>query len=152
VALSSLLCFNVISDQSLILVFTSGLIRHVKSAEGADSFIPILIFVVLKANPEHLLSNVESAPFPSLCGVPLLTKALGISTASEVQTSCKVKPDIIYPAWYVLVTVFQSIQMTFFRWAQFLSSKRWITPLFRISRRKNLNGAAVRCTSFTLLF
>ncbi|KAF8586054.1 hypothetical protein K439DRAFT_1387685 [Ramaria rubella] len=36
-----------------------GLIRHVKMTEGADSFIPILIFVVLKANPEHLLSNVE---------------------------------------------------------------------------------------------
>ncbi|KAF8494247.1 hypothetical protein JB92DRAFT_3147156 [Gautieria morchelliformis] len=36
-----------------------GLIRHMKLSEGADSFIPILIFVVLKANPEHLLSNVE---------------------------------------------------------------------------------------------
>ncbi|KAF8527325.1 hypothetical protein JB92DRAFT_2698831 [Gautieria morchelliformis] len=36
-----------------------GLIRHLKLSEGADSFIPILIFVVLKANPEHLLSNVE---------------------------------------------------------------------------------------------
>ncbi|KIK01464.1 hypothetical protein K443DRAFT_678328 [Laccaria amethystina LaAM-08-1] len=36
-----------------------GLIRHLKKEEGADSFIPILIFVVLKANPEHLLSNVE---------------------------------------------------------------------------------------------
>ncbi|KAJ7446801.1 hypothetical protein FB451DRAFT_1148368 [Mycena latifolia] len=36
-----------------------GLIRHLKKEEGADSFVPILIFVVLKANPEHLLSNVE---------------------------------------------------------------------------------------------
>ncbi|TDL26743.1 hypothetical protein BD410DRAFT_532816 [Rickenella mellea] len=36
-----------------------GLIRHTRSEEGADSFVPILIFVVLKANPPHLLSNVE---------------------------------------------------------------------------------------------
>ncbi|GLB41656.1 putative protein with domain present in VPS9 [Lyophyllum shimeji] len=36
-----------------------GLIRHLKIDEGADAFVPILIYVVLKANPEHLLSNVE---------------------------------------------------------------------------------------------
>ncbi|KAJ7180776.1 hypothetical protein C8R46DRAFT_593255 [Mycena filopes] len=36
-----------------------GLIRHLKKEEGADSFVPILIYVVLKANPDHLLSNVE---------------------------------------------------------------------------------------------
>lgn len=36
-----------------------GLIRHLQKEEGADAFIPILIFVVLKANPLHLLSNVE---------------------------------------------------------------------------------------------
>ncbi|KIM44474.1 hypothetical protein M413DRAFT_442446 [Hebeloma cylindrosporum] len=36
-----------------------GLIRHLHKEEGADSFVPILIFIVLKANPEHLLSNVE---------------------------------------------------------------------------------------------
>ncbi|KAG7093728.1 hypothetical protein E1B28_007380 [Marasmius oreades] len=36
-----------------------GLIRHLRKEEGADSFVPILIFVVLKANPENLLSNVE---------------------------------------------------------------------------------------------
>lgn len=36
-----------------------GLIRHLSSEENADTFIPILIFVVLKANPEHLISNVE---------------------------------------------------------------------------------------------
>ena len=38
---------------------STGLIRHMHKEEGADSFIPILIYVVLKANPEHLLSNVE---------------------------------------------------------------------------------------------
>ncbi|KAF9497134.1 hypothetical protein BDN71DRAFT_1388169 [Pleurotus eryngii] len=36
-----------------------GLIRHLRKEEGADSFVPILIFVVLKANPDHLISNVE---------------------------------------------------------------------------------------------
>jgi hypothetical protein len=41
------------------LTFDAGLIRHLHKEEGADSFVPILIFVVLKANPEHLLSNVE---------------------------------------------------------------------------------------------
>ncbi|CAO1631577.1 unnamed protein product [Sympodiomycopsis kandeliae] len=36
-----------------------GLIRHMSSEENADTFIPVLIFVVLKASPEHLISNVE---------------------------------------------------------------------------------------------
>lgn len=36
-----------------------GLIRHLHKEEGADNFVPILIYIVLKANPEHLLSNVE---------------------------------------------------------------------------------------------
>jgi len=39
----------------------SGLIRHTNGAEAAsaDIFVPILIFVVLHANPENMLSNIE---------------------------------------------------------------------------------------------
>ncbi|KAF8538617.1 hypothetical protein BDD12DRAFT_740641 [Trichophaea hybrida] len=36
-----------------------GLLRHCKSDESADKFVPLLIFVVLRANPEHLVSNVQ---------------------------------------------------------------------------------------------
>ncbi|GAA5910721.1 hypothetical protein JCM6882_002061 [Rhodosporidiobolus microsporus] len=37
-----------------------GLMRHVATGEeGADTFIPFLIFVVLKANPENLVSNLQ---------------------------------------------------------------------------------------------
>ncbi|KAN0063708.1 hypothetical protein ACQY0O_003758 [Thecaphora frezii] len=36
-----------------------GMIRHLSTEENADTFIPVLIFVVLKANPDHLISNVE---------------------------------------------------------------------------------------------
>lgn len=37
-----------------------GLIRHTSGNEaGADAFIPILIFVVLRASPDNMLSNLE---------------------------------------------------------------------------------------------
>ncbi|KAG6336024.1 hypothetical protein ID866_3059 [Astraeus odoratus] len=36
-----------------------GLLRHLHKDEGADTFVPVLIYVVLKANPDHLLSNIE---------------------------------------------------------------------------------------------
>ncbi|KAG0147074.1 hypothetical protein CROQUDRAFT_43405 [Cronartium quercuum f. sp. fusiforme G11] len=37
-----------------------GLIRHISPSEGgADTFIPILILVVLRAQPEHLISNIQ---------------------------------------------------------------------------------------------
>lgn len=37
-----------------------GLLRNSKSADtSADAFVPLLIYVVLQANPEHLVSNVQ---------------------------------------------------------------------------------------------
>jgi len=40
------------------LIF-KGLLKHSKSDSSADSFMPLLIYVVLQANPEHLVSNVQ---------------------------------------------------------------------------------------------
>lgn len=36
-----------------------GLIRHLGKEENADAFVPLLILVLLRANPPHLVSNVE---------------------------------------------------------------------------------------------
>jgi Rab5 GDP/GTP exchange factor len=44
---------------SLIAKDCAGLLKHSKSDSSADSFMPLLIYVVLQANPEHLVSNVQ---------------------------------------------------------------------------------------------
>lgn len=36
-----------------------GLMRHLGTEDGADTFIPFLILVVLRSNPPHLISNVQ---------------------------------------------------------------------------------------------
>ncbi|KAK7203556.1 hypothetical protein BZA70DRAFT_312217 [Myxozyma melibiosi] len=36
-----------------------GLLRQTKTEESADKFLPILIYVVIKAQPKHLTSNVQ---------------------------------------------------------------------------------------------
>ncbi|CAD6925440.1 unnamed protein product [Tilletia laevis] len=35
------------------------MIRHMPTTESADSLVPALIYIVLKANPDNLVSNVE---------------------------------------------------------------------------------------------
>lgn len=38
----------------------AGLLRNSKTSDtSADSFVPLLIYVVLHANPDHLVSNVQ---------------------------------------------------------------------------------------------
>lgn len=44
--------------ENMMLTF-AGLLKHSKSDGSADSFMPMLIYVVLHANPEHLVSNVQ---------------------------------------------------------------------------------------------
>lgn len=42
-----------------MLTVILGLLKHNKSDSSADSFMPLLIYVVLQSNPEHLVSNVQ---------------------------------------------------------------------------------------------
>jgi Rab5 GDP/GTP exchange factor len=41
------------------LLTGAGFLRNVDSDQSADSFVPLLIYTVLRANPEHLVSNVQ---------------------------------------------------------------------------------------------
>ena len=45
--------------QETQLTSVVGLLRNSKSDQSADSFVPLLIYVVLQANPEHLVSNLQ---------------------------------------------------------------------------------------------
>lgn len=36
-----------------------GFLRNQQTDTSADSFVPLLIYTVLQANPEHLVSNVQ---------------------------------------------------------------------------------------------
>lgn len=80
---------------------STGLIRHEAGSEktSADAFLPILIFVVLRANPENMVSNIEWVLhcLSSLTNIRCLTAHLsGILTVSGVPRSCRVKLDIIF--------------------------------------------------------
>lgn len=48
------------SALAIRLLIPGGLLRNTKKADtSADSFIPLLIYVVLQANPDHLVSNIQ---------------------------------------------------------------------------------------------
>ncbi|CAO3673940.1 unnamed protein product [Umbelopsis vinacea] len=46
-------------NESFLSFAESGLIKHVEGDAGADKFLPIMIYVVLKSNPPKLVSNVQ---------------------------------------------------------------------------------------------
>lgn len=45
--------------QYVTTLTTTGFLRNSESDQSADAFIPLLIYTVLKANPDHLVSNVQ---------------------------------------------------------------------------------------------
>ncbi|ROW04586.1 hypothetical protein VMCG_05007 [Cytospora schulzeri] len=47
------------SGKRFLRLAQQGLLKHAKSDSSADSFMPLLIYVVLQANPEHIVSNVQ---------------------------------------------------------------------------------------------
>ncbi|KAF1734949.1 Vacuolar protein sorting-associated protein 9a [Beauveria bassiana] len=47
------------SGRKFLKLAQQGLLKHNKSDSSADSFMPLLIYVVLQSNPEHLVSNVQ---------------------------------------------------------------------------------------------
>lgn len=73
-----------------------GLIRHVSADEGADAFIPFLIYVVLKANPEHLVSNIQCV-CPTQIPVHAADSA-STDTFNDLGTlrSCRERADITF--------------------------------------------------------
>ena len=75
-----------------------GLIRHLHDEEGADSFVPILIYVVVKANPEHLLSNMESVFYDTDFSASNLRSHIDSLAAFEIQLNSRVRQDTIFRA------------------------------------------------------
>ncbi|XXG98397.1 hypothetical protein Hte_004720 [Hypoxylon texense] len=47
------------SGKKFLELAEQGLLKHNKSDSSADSFMPLLIYVVLRSNPDHLVSNVQ---------------------------------------------------------------------------------------------
>lgn len=69
-----------------------GLIKHVEGDAGADKFLPILIYVVIRANPPRLVSNVQQVFWIYLFIYSSLLTHLyttDISIAFEIQSNFK---------------------------------------------------------------
>lgn len=53
------LYYHLCPDTQKTYSLATGLLKHSKSDSSADSFMPLLIYVTLQANPEHVVSNVQ---------------------------------------------------------------------------------------------
>ena len=120
-----------------------GLIRHLNSEESADTFVPILIYVVLKANPENLLSNVEWV-YKSRNASTWLRKFTGSLTDSGTRQSCRVRLAITCLVWYapsvLPVRRPQPRIHVLRRWVRFRLLKPWIIRRYLILHKRSLKS------------
>ncbi|KAF7728015.1 hypothetical protein EC973_006780 [Apophysomyces ossiformis] len=73
-------------NESFMTFAESGLIKHVEGdTGGADKFLPILIYVVLRANPAHLVSNVQNPEHLQSESGYYLTNLMGAITFIETM-------------------------------------------------------------------
>ena len=71
-----------------------GLLRDSKSGDtSADSFVPLLILVVLQANPDHLVSNVQY--IMRFRNQDKLAGEAGYYLSSLVSTPFETQPDTL---------------------------------------------------------
>ncbi|KAI8388712.1 uncharacterized protein BYT42DRAFT_611723 [Radiomyces spectabilis] len=62
-----------------------GLIKHVEGDAGADKFLPVLIYVVIRANPPRLVSNIQNPEQLQSEAGYYLTNLLGAVTFIETM-------------------------------------------------------------------
>ena len=89
----------------------TGLLKHSKTDSSADSFMPLLIYVVLQANPDHLVSNVQYIlRFRN-------QEKLGGEAGYYLSSLVSLRPNI------------RVNSLTILSWARCSSSKTWTGPL-----------------------
>lgn len=54
-------------------MFGIGLMKHMEGDEGADVFLPLLIYVVIRTNPPRLISNVQYVEITTFKSCLILT-------------------------------------------------------------------------------
>jgi hypothetical protein len=101
-----------------------GLIRHLNSEESADTFVPILIYVVLKANPEHLLSNVEF--------INRFRNPTKLQSEAGYYLSSLVRPEKSR-----LYLIIPNSELILRRWGQSHLLKPWTIHRYLVLRRRN---------------
>ena len=96
--------------------------------------------MVVKANPEHLLSNVESV-FYDIDYASHLWLHIDSLTDSEIQSNFRVRQDIIFRVLSVFSLVYNCVTHADSRWVLCPSLKQWIILHYRISLKRNLKSS-----------